>query len=147
MTYNLLLIHKHPGENKCVFLTATVTFLLITAIQTVDISIAAPANGDAMAVFTLELITVTLHITAILDQTKRIFSLVPLACQILRQNVNQNGNGGAIPHLNRQRSHGPHRTSSARQCSGHLCRKTRSPNTGEALRTERTQLRRVTEDN
>lgn len=63
-------MHKYPGENKSVFLTTTVTFLLITAIQTVNISIAAPADGDAMAVFALELITVTLHITAILEQNK-----------------------------------------------------------------------------
>lgn len=58
--------HKHPGDTTSVFLTSSVTFLLIAAIQTVNISIAAPADGYAMAVFALELITVTLHITAIL---------------------------------------------------------------------------------
>lgn len=76
----------------CVFLTTTVTFLLITAIHAVSISITAPADGDAMAIFALELITVTLHITAILDQIKELLSLVALVCQISTQNVNQEGN-------------------------------------------------------
>lgn len=60
------------------FLTTTVTFLLIAAIQAVHIGVTAPADGDAMAVFALELIAVTLHITAILDQTKEL--VVPLQC-------------------------------------------------------------------
>ncbi len=138
---------EKTGENKCVFLTTAVTFLFITAIRTVRISVTAPADGDAMAVFALELITVTLHITAILDQDKEFFSLVPLVCQISKQNVNQEGNAWAIPRLNRQRSRGPHRTSNAQQCNGHLCRQTHSPNTDEALRAERRQIRRVREDN
>lgn len=50
------------------FLTATVTFHLIAAIQTVNISIAAPADGDAMAVFALKLITVALHVAAVLEK-------------------------------------------------------------------------------
>lgn len=53
------------------FLTTAVTFLLITAIQAVNISITTPADGDAMAIFALELITVTLHITVILEQKKK----------------------------------------------------------------------------
>lgn len=54
----------------CAFLTTTVTFLLITAIHTVGVSITAPADGDAMAIFALELIAIALHITAVLDQGK-----------------------------------------------------------------------------
>lgn len=54
----------------CVFLTTTVTFLLVAAIHTVGVSITAPADGDAMAIFALELITVALHITIILHQSK-----------------------------------------------------------------------------
>ena len=50
-----------------------------------------------------------------------------------------------LPRLNRQHSRGPHRTSSARQCNGRLCRQTHSLNTAEALRTERRHLRRVIE--
>lgn len=54
----------------CVFPTTAVTFLLITAIHTVGISITAPANRDAMTIFALELVTVAFYVTAILDQRK-----------------------------------------------------------------------------
>lgn len=51
-------------------LTATVTALFVTAIHAIGIFIAAPAEGNAVAVFTLELISVTFHITAILKRKK-----------------------------------------------------------------------------
>lgn len=58
-----------------VFLTTAVAFLLITPIQTVGVSIAAPTDRDAVAVFALELIAVTLHITTILYQSKDLVSV------------------------------------------------------------------------
>lgn len=61
----------------CVLRTATVTVLLIAAIHTVGVRVAAPADGDTMAIFALELITVTLHITSILDQSRECPSLGP----------------------------------------------------------------------
>lgn len=67
-----------------VFLTTAVAFLLITAIQTVGVSIAAPTDGDAVAIFALELIAVTLHITTILHQGKEFVSvsgIYPNPCQ------------------------------------------------------------------
>lgn len=77
----------------CVPLTTTITFLLITSIHTVSISITAPADGDAMAIFALELITVTFHITAVLDKNILIFIRTPgTVCQISKHNVNQEGN-------------------------------------------------------
>lgn len=54
------------------FLTSTVTLLFIAAIHTVSISVTAPAYGNAMAVFTLKLIAVTLQITAILREKNSI---------------------------------------------------------------------------
>ncbi len=130
----------------CVSLTTTVTFLFIAAIHTVSISITAPADGDAMAIFALELITVALHITAILDQSKEFLLLAPWYVIFQSTVLNQEGSGLVIPHLNHQHNRGPRRTSSARRCNGRLCKQTRSLNTDEALRTERTQLRRARED-
>lgn len=54
----------------CVFLTATVALLFVAAIHTVGVEITAPADGDAVAVFALELITIAPHITAILVHRK-----------------------------------------------------------------------------
>lgn len=45
------------------------TPLFITAIHAVSISIAAPAQWDAVAIFTLELVSVTLQSTAMLHDT------------------------------------------------------------------------------
>lgn len=47
-------------------LTTTVAVFLIAAINAVNIRITAPADGNAVAIFALELINVALHITAIL---------------------------------------------------------------------------------
>lgn len=74
------------------FLTTAVTFLLITAIHAVSVGIAAPTDGDAVAIFALELITVTLHITAIL-KADNYFHKYHLLCQILKQYFNQEGTG------------------------------------------------------
>lgn len=72
----------HTWPYVC-FLTATVTLLFITTIHTIRISITAPADGDAMAIFALELIAVALHITAILGQKAKIFvCYFPPVCQM-----------------------------------------------------------------
>lgn len=57
------------------FLTATVALLLVAAIHTVGVKIAAPADGDAVAVFALELIAIAPHVTAILGHRKEIESI------------------------------------------------------------------------
>lgn len=48
--------------------TSAVTLVLVTAVHTVRVCVTAPADGDTVAVLTLELITVTLHVTAILQE-------------------------------------------------------------------------------
>ena len=53
----------------CVSFTSTVTLLLVAAVHAVCVGVAAPADGNTVAVLTLELITVTLHITAVLQST------------------------------------------------------------------------------
>lgn len=52
-------------------LTTAVTVLLVTAVHAVGILVTAPAEGNAVAIFALELISVTFHVTAILKQTKK----------------------------------------------------------------------------
>lgn len=129
------------------FLTTTVTFLLVAAIHTVGVGVTAPADGDAMAIFALELIAVALQITAILDQSTKNPSVsapgvsnFKVECQISK------GSSRAVPRLNHRHSRGPRRTSSARQCNGRLCRRTRSLSTDEALGTEKRQLSGARED-
>lgn len=46
--------------------TCTTTVLLITAVHAVRVSITPPANGNTVSVLTLELVVVTLQITAML---------------------------------------------------------------------------------
>ena len=77
ITLSALCSTNHPGESKCVFITATVTLLLVAAVHAVGIRVAAPADRDAVAVFALELIIVTLHITAVLKtENHSIFILI-----------------------------------------------------------------------
>lgn len=61
---------RHVGLG--VFLTAAVALLFVAAIHTVGVKITAPADGDAVAVFALELVAVAPHVTAILDHRKEI---------------------------------------------------------------------------
>ncbi len=49
-------------------LTSTATVLLIAAVHAVRVGITAPANGDAVSILTLELVVVTLQITAMLKK-------------------------------------------------------------------------------
>lgn len=53
-------------------LTATVTFLLVTAVQTVSVSITVPSERDAVAVFALVLVAVALHVTAVLRERREL---------------------------------------------------------------------------
>lgn len=53
-------------------LTPTVTFLLVAAVQTVDVGVTVPSEGDAVAVFALVLVTVTLYITAVLCEQRKL---------------------------------------------------------------------------
>lgn len=138
--HNLLNTSTSSSITCFVFLTAAVTFLLIAAIHAVSISVTAPADGDAMAIFALELIAVTLHITAILDQEQRIiFISAPWYVRFQSGMLIREEIGWSIPRPNHQHNRGLRHTSSARQCNGHLCRQTRSLNTDEALRAERRQ--------
>lgn len=52
-----------------VCLTSSVTVLLVTAVHAVGISVTPPAERDAVAVLTLKLVVITLHITAVLQDT------------------------------------------------------------------------------
>lgn len=47
--------------------TATVTFLLVAAIQAIGVGITAPSDGDAVAIFALILVAVALDIAAVLE--------------------------------------------------------------------------------
>lgn len=71
----------------CVSPTATVTFLLVAAVQTVGVSVAAPANGDAVAVFALILVIVALDIAAVLEAREEQLELpdVPESSRWLRE--------------------------------------------------------------
>lgn len=53
--------HKHT-------LTSTATILLIAAVHAVRIGITPPADRDTVSVLTLELVVVTLQITAMLEK-------------------------------------------------------------------------------
>ena len=95
MKHNIIHVFSMTCLALCVcFLTTTVTFLLIAAVHTVSVRITAPADGDAMTVFALELIAVALHITAILDQSKGInFWLGVVWCVKFQSRMsNQEGN-------------------------------------------------------
>lgn len=57
---------SYTGSIFCSSLTTTVTFLLIAAVQTVSVSVTVPSQRDAVTVSALVLVTVTLHLTAVL---------------------------------------------------------------------------------
>lgn len=126
-------LHASTGGVFCpasLFLTAAVTFLLVATVQAVGVGVAVPSQRDAVAVFALELVAVALHLAAVLCGTTKDCAR---ECQ-QGATVRRSGKkAGALPHPIRRRSRGLHHTSSGRQCNGHWCRRTRSPNTGEAL--------------
>lgn len=68
--------------------TATVTFLLVAAVQTVGVGVATPANRDAVAVFALILVVVALDVTAVLEAREEQLVL-PVVPDNSRRSVSQ----------------------------------------------------------
>lgn len=134
-------------KNKTNTLTRTATILLVAAIHAVRVSITPPTDGDAVSVLTLELVDVTFQIAPMLKnhgpQTPRVslyssnfilntyrFVFFEKHKKILKRS----------PHQIHQHSRGLRRTSTFRQYSARLCRRTHSQNIVGALRGNRDEV-------
>ncbi len=62
----------------CAILTSSVAVLLVAAIHAVGIGVTPPAEWDTVTVLTLKLVIITLHITAVLQNTHTVHTAVSI---------------------------------------------------------------------
>lgn len=120
-------------------LTPGATGFLVAAIHAVSIRVTAPAQGDAVATLTLELVHITAGGAVFLWVREPAAWSGPWGSVLILPRPPPSLRSLCSPRLSRRHSHDPHHTSSAQRCSGRWHRRTHSRSRAEGLGKDRTQ--------